>query len=252
MSTPASWAEVVWAAFDVETTGVDVETDRIVTACIGIGAPKLASWHPREWLINPGIPIPDEAAAIHGITTEKARAEGADPVVALTEIRDAIAAAWRRGWVLVGYNIAFDLTILDRELRRHELEPLNHIGPVVDPLVIDKATDTYRKGSRKLVDVAAHYGIRLGQDAHNASSDAFAAMRLAFQLTQYLPICPNNWRGTLDEAHRWQAEAYTEQRLSLAHYFRTKKGDPDTAAQIEADTEWPIRPYIDPQQELIA
>ena len=152
--------------------------------------------------------------------------------------------------MVVGYKVSFDLTILDRDLRRHGLEPLDHIGPV-DPLVIDKATGTYRKGSRKLVDVAAHYGIRLGQNAHNASSDAFAAMRLAFQLTQYLPICPNNWSGTLDEAHRWQAEAYTEQRLSLARYFRTKKCDEETAAQIETDTDWPMRHYINPQQELI-
>ena len=252
MSTPASWAEVVWAALDTETTGADVETDRIVTACIGIGDPKPGTWHPREWLINPGIPIPDEAAAIHGITTEKARAEGVDPKIALAEIRDAIAAAWRRGWVVVGYNVTFDLTILDRDLRRHGLAPLDHIGPVVDPLVIDKATDTYRQGSRKLVDVAAHYGIRLGQDAHSASPDAFAAMRLAFQLTRHLPICPNDWRGTLDEAHRWQADAYREQRISLAKYFRTKKGDEETAAQIESDTHWPIRPWTDPQQELIA
>ena len=86
-----AWSEVVWAALDTETTGVDVETDRIVTACVGIGDPKLGTWHPREWLINPGVPIPDEAAAIHGVTTEKARAEGVDPVVALAEIRDAIA-----------------------------------------------------------------------------------------------------------------------------------------------------------------
>lgn len=246
-----AWNETVWMAFDTETTGVNVETDRIVTACVGMGDPKLGTWHPKQWLINPGIPIPNEAATVHGITTEKAQAEGVDPKVALAEIRDAIEAGWRRGWVLVGFNVPFDLTILDRDLRRNELAPLSHIGPVVDPLVIDKEVEKFRKGSRKLVDVAAHYGISLGQDAHSADANAFAAMRLAHVLSRYLPVLPADWDATIREARQWQAEAYTEQRLSFARYFRTKKGDEETAAQIETDTDWPMRHYINPQQELI-
>ena len=57
------WQKVVWMAFDTETTGVDVERDRIVTACVGVGDPKLGTWHPKKWLINPGIEIPAEATA---------------------------------------------------------------------------------------------------------------------------------------------------------------------------------------------
>ena len=38
------------------------------------------------WLVNPGIDIPAEASAIHGITTERAQAEGMDPAEAAEEI----------------------------------------------------------------------------------------------------------------------------------------------------------------------
>ena len=246
------WQDAVLMAFDTETTGVDVETDRIVTACVAVGDPKLGTWHPKGWLLRQERPILAEATAIHGVTTDMANQLGSDPAQALADIRDAILAGWRRGWVLVAYNATFDLTILDRELRRHDLAPLDHIGPVIDPLVIDKASDPFRKGSRKLIDVAAHHGIRMGDTAHGAAADAFAAMRLAYIVSAALPYSPNDWQASIDMARQWQADAYREQRRSLARYFRTKKADEETAAQIEADTDWPIKPYQQPQQELIA
>ena len=247
-----TWTDAVLMSFDTETTGIDTETDRIVTACVGVGDPKLGSWLPKNWLLTQTEPIPAEATAVHGITTEHANAEGTDPATALAEMRDAILAGWRRGWVLVAYNATYDLTLLDRELRRHGLGTLTHIGPTIDPLVIDKATDPYRKGSRKLIDTAALHGIRMGDSAHGAEADAFAAMRLAHVLSRYLPVLPADWDATIREARQWQADAYREQRLGLARYFRTKKGDPETATQIESDTDWPMRPYVPAQQELIA
>jgi DNA polymerase-3 subunit epsilon len=77
------------AAFDTESTGVNTESDRIVTACIahidgtGSGAPVV-----REWLVDPGIEIPEGAVKVHGITTERARAEGMSPAPAVAEIAD--------------------------------------------------------------------------------------------------------------------------------------------------------------------
>lgn len=239
-------------AFDTETTGVDVEHDRIVTCCVGIGDPKLGTWHPKRWLARQSEPIPAAATAVHGVTTEQANTDGREPAEVLPEIRDAIMAGWSHGWVLVAYNAPFDLTILDRELRRHNLAGLDHIGPVVDPLVLDKAVEKFRKGSRKLIDVAAHWGIQMGQKAHASDADAFAALRLGHVLTRYLPVHPHDWEATIREAHQYQADEYREQRLSLAKYFRTKKNDPATAAEIEASTDWPIKPWVPAQQELIA
>ncbi len=59
-----------WAAFDTETTGVDVEIDRIVSAALVVqDAPGL---RPRvtRWLVNPGVPVPEAATAVHGLTQE--------------------------------------------------------------------------------------------------------------------------------------------------------------------------------------
>ena len=58
--------------------------------------------------------------------------------------------------------------------------------------------------------------------------------------------------AAFDGPRQWQADAYREQRLGLARYFRTTTGDPETATQIESDTDWPMRPYVPAQQELIA
>ena len=243
-----TWTDAVLMSFDTETTGIDTETDRIVTACVGVGDPKLGSWLPKNWLLAQAEPIPAEATAVHGITTEQANAEGIDPVVALAEMRDAILAGWRRGWVLVAYNATYDLTLLDRELRRHGLGTLTHIGPTIDPLVIDKAADPYRKGSRKLIDTAALHGIRMGDSAHGAEADAYAAMRLAHQLARYLPVAPHDHAESVRLMLDWQANAYRQQRTSFAAYKR-KQGDTEAAAEIESRLAWPMEPY-DAQPEL--
>src|SRR5699024_4273484 len=86
----------------------------------------------------------------------------------------------------VVYNAPYDLTLLDRECRRHGLEPINAPGPVIDPLVIDKTVDRYRKGKRTLEVAAAHYQVAL-DDAHDAGADAIAAGRVALALLRAYP-----------------------------------------------------------------
>jgi DNA polymerase III subunit epsilon len=94
MSTP--WHRGVMCAFDTETTGPDPESARIVTACVvhvdGSGEMPPEA---QAWLIDPGTDIPAEASAIHGITTEHARANGQAPHVALDEIATAVSLAAR-------------------------------------------------------------------------------------------------------------------------------------------------------------
>ncbi len=72
-----TWNAGPFLAFDTETTGVDVENDRVVTAClIKIVPGQLAET--RNWLIDPGVEIPEAATAVHGVDTEKARNDGED------------------------------------------------------------------------------------------------------------------------------------------------------------------------------
>lgn len=60
------------AVFDLETTGVDVTSARIVTAFVGVLSVDGTLISSRSWLADPGVEIPAGAAAIHGITTERA------------------------------------------------------------------------------------------------------------------------------------------------------------------------------------
>lgn len=150
-----AWYERTLFAYDCESTGVDVETARIVTASVIRITPDRVVY-PYSWLVDPGVDIPAEATAVHGITTERAREDGMDPRVAVGEIAQAIGGAWFDGHPVVIFNAPYDLTVLDRELRRHGWAPLTP-GPVVDPLVIDKQVDRYRRGKRTLEAACAHY-----------------------------------------------------------------------------------------------
>ena len=239
-----NWRNRPMVGFDLESSGLAIETANIVTACVGIAGPT--GWSPRNWLLQQPEPIPDEATAIHGITTEHANEHGVPPEVALPQIRDDLYKAWGHGMPVVGHHVGgYDFNLLNHCLVRHGFPQLEIRGVVLDTLVLDKRADPYRKGSRRLTAVAAHHGVILSEsDAHGAEADALAACRIAWKIGA-------GWLD-LQHLHDEQVVAYRQQRESLAHYFRTKKGDEETAAQIESDTHWPIRPWTDPQQELIA
>ncbi len=93
--------------FDLETTSADPRTARIVTAAV-----VPAGGQALTWLADPGVPIPAEAAAIHGITTQRARAEGAPARDVAWEVRWALERLWAEGGVVVAYNASYDLTLL--------------------------------------------------------------------------------------------------------------------------------------------
>lgn len=227
------WHDNTLVAFDTETTGTDPDTARIVTAAVVTIDPLTGSVHTDQWLADPGIDIPTEATAVHGITTDMARTEGRPAAEVVAELALALGAAWMRMQPVVVYNARYDLTLLDRELRRHRGEGL-WTGSVVDPLVIDKHYDRYRKGSRKLVDVARHYGVVLSeQEAHGAAADALAAARVAWKQARTYPELAEM---RLAEMHAHQEEWAREQAVSLQAYF-DRKGVREHVA-----TEWPITP----------
>jgi len=220
------------AVFDLETTGVDVTTSRIVTAHIGvIGADgeQLESW---SWLADPGVEIPAGATAVHGITTERARAEGRPAREVVSEIVDALRALLARPLPLVVYNAAYDLSLLEHEARRHGVEPLASPAPVVDPLVIDKAVDRYRRGKRTLEAAAAHYGVVL-TGAHDAAADAIAAGRVAQALARkHLDALPED----LAALHGAQVSWHDQQCDSFEDYMRRERDH-----RFTADRGWPVR-----------
>ncbi|MFG3051805.1 exonuclease domain-containing protein [Kitasatospora sp. NPDC048239] len=233
------------AGFDTETTGPDPQEARIVTTALVVRGGGRAD-QTYNWLISPGVPIPDEATAIHGITTEKAEAEGQDPKVALEEIADRLAAALNYGMPVIAFNLSFDWTVLDRDLRRNGLAPMGERlttewPALVDPHVIDKHVDRYRKGSgrRKLQPTADVYGIEV-TGWHTADADAVAALSIAEAQFQQFP-----WLSALGTAGLYGAQQAwrAEQQAGLQEWFRTKAtpeqgGAPDKVI----DRSWPLLP----------
>jgi DNA polymerase-3 subunit epsilon len=245
-STP--WHEGPWVSFDTETTGVEVATDRIVTATVVVyipGSEPVAT----EWLADPGVEIPAEAAAVHGITTEIAREHGRPAAEVIAELAEMLATVWTATVPLIAYNGAFDLDITDNEMRRHLRRRLVVHGPMIDPRILDKQHDRYRRGSRKLVDVCAHYRVSIG-NAHDATEDALAAARVAWRIAQASKAIGSM---TLPELHAAQVRWFAEQQRSFADYLRKKvaPGIEDEAERQEvldrADTidahadGWPLR-----------
>ncbi len=175
-SAPNRWIDRL-VVFDLETTGIDPAEARIVTAYVGVLDASGAVLEERAWIVDPGVEIPEGSIAIHGITTERARAEGADARGAVREIRDALADHLAQGLAVCAFNAAYDISLLDAECRRHGHEPLA-ARPVIDPMILDRRLDRFRRGKRTLAMAAAVYGVEL-VDAHDASADAIAAGRVA-------------------------------------------------------------------------
>lgn len=235
MTTPPPLTRV--RVFDLETTGIDVETARIVTGFIGDvvdnGKGGVTVENDMDLLVNPGVEIPARATEVHGITTEHAAAHGIDPGVAATLLAASIAEAIGAGIPMVVFNAPYDFTLLDRELRRNGHAPLNMDGAlVIDPFVLDKTFDKYRKGKRTLEAMTKHYGIRL-DDAHTARADAVATGHLALLLARH-PLFQGR---PLDGMTKLQADWYASQAWDFQQYKR--RTEPD----FVAPQEWPMRAF---------
>jgi DNA polymerase-3 subunit epsilon len=231
------WTSGPLLGFDTETTGVDVHTDRIVTAAVVVRTPD--GTEVLTWLIDPGVEIPQEAAEIHGVTTEHARAHGRPPREALEEIAAALARHARAGVPVVAYNAAFDLTLLDAELERHGLPTLpdrlgRPVAPVLDPLVIDRWQDRYRRGKRRLGDLVDLYGIVGEGDLHSADVDVLATLDvLDAQVLRF----PDLRSIALDALHLAQRDAHRRWAENF-NAWREQEGLPGPGAS----TAWPAEP----------
>lgn len=228
------WADEKLVSLDFETTGVDVENDRVVTASIIIVQPGKQPFA-HEWLCDPEIEIPAAATAVHHITTEHARAHGHPAKQVIREVWQTLSAELTPAPLIV-CNAPYDISLLDREMRRHWQRGWDMPRPVnvVDPLVLDKALDRYRKGSRKLTAMCAHYGVPLDEkDAHGSTADALAAARVAWKIAHRYPdLC-----GDLVTLQTRQRAWKQEQAASFAEYLRRQGKDAD---DVTAD--WPYRP----------
>ena len=232
-----AWHRALLIGFDLETTGTDPYEARIVTGAV-IEVRDGQPLGRRDWLADPGVEIPADAVAVHGISTERAAAEGRPADQVADAIADVLVTYWKTGVPVVAYNAAFDLTLLSAELRRHGLPSLRdrlggaEPGPVIDPYTIDRWADRYRRGKRNLEAVCTEYGVALDA-AHNAAADALAAARLAGAIAGRHPKVAAFGPA---ELHRRQIEWYAAWAADFQDFLR---GKGDTEAVV--DGTWPLR-----------
>lgn len=266
------WARQGFVVLDTETTGTDVETAEIASISCGLidtetGGAKIVTSYIA-------VDMPAEASAVNHLTTEilAERASGAPAAVILADYIDTIGKAMAAGRPVVIANAPYDLTVLDRECRRHGVTPLTVAYPVVDPIVLDKRAVKFRRrvsdtqGARQLKTLAQVHGVGWDDElAHSSEYDALQAGRVVWQILRGFPALA---RMSLPELHAAQVDWYAEQADGLSGWFASEarkwrdfaaqalragdESDADAhmakAAEFEVkagsvDLSWPVRPF---------
>lgn len=223
-----SWPSRV-LCFDTETSGIRVFEDRIVQMFIGIADENGDLVERYEWIINPGIEIPEEASAVHGFTTEYLQEYGAEPGGALETVMDVFRLYKDIPWC--AFNLNFDLSILVAEFKRYGFG--DGFGGFAlkkdnlwDGLVIDRAQDKYRKGKRNLENMARVYGVPFDADAaHKADYDVEITAKVTREIIEKFGV------PTTKQQKVW----YADWAEHLEEYLRRT----DPAAKV--DRGWPLR-----------
>ncbi len=176
------------AVFDIESTGIAPRADRIVELAVIKLMPNNTR-QTRTWRINPGMPIPPEATAIHGITDEDVADCPAFDKVA-QEILDTL-----EGCDLGGYNhMRFDIPML--------IEEFDRVGirfETAGRRIVDAQRIFHRREPRDLTAALSFYCGEMHLDAHGAEADVAATIRvLEGQFERYKDL-PRD----IDELHEY-------------------------------------------------
>jgi exonuclease, DNA polymerase III, epsilon subunit family len=163
-----------YVAFDLETTGLDVNSVMIVQ----LGAAKISDGKVVETfqtLVNPVCHIPEDATAVHGITD--------DMVLSAPEFYEVLPDFYKftRGATLVGQNIfGYDMPILNRFAKLYGYEFDN---PIMDTLIMAKSK--IRLPRYNLDMLCKHFDVSLS-NAHKADCDALATAKCFIKLASIL------------------------------------------------------------------
>lgn len=166
--------------FDLETTGTNISHDRIVEISLVKVMPD-GTEIVKTRRVNPEMPIPAEATAIHHITDEDVRNEPT-----FRQIAKSLAHIFT-GCDIAGFNSnRFDIPLLDQEFQRADVD--FDFGKA---RFIDVQTIFHKKEPRNLTAAYSFYCGKNLEDAHSASADTMATYEvLKAQLVRYedLPL----------------------------------------------------------------
>ncbi len=163
------------AVFDLESTGIAVQHDRIVSICVAKILPD-GGMEVKSRLVNPQIPIPPESTEVHGITDDDVADQPS-----FRQIARSLSALFD-GCDLAGFNIIyFDIPLLMSEFNRAQL-PFDMRGR----RVLDAFQVFRRREARTLTAAMRFYCNAELEEAHNCEADVLASIKvLEAQLHHY-------------------------------------------------------------------
>ena len=229
----STWNSLPRAAFDLETTGRNSRSARIVTASVTVVDTNGELIKEHEWLADPGVEIPTEASDVHGVTTEQARRDGRPAAEVTRELAAVLQELFDADVPVIAFNASYDFTVLAAESARYAVPQLSRF-PVLDPYIMNKQVDRYRKGKRTLTALCEEYGVIL-DNAHTSAADALATLRVLDAMAGKFP----KLRMPAGNLHQLQIEWASAQAADFQSYLRKSK----PAAVIEGD--WPVLPPED-------
>lgn len=173
--------------FDLETTGINVAKDRIVEICVLKVNPD-ASRESKTWLVNPEMPIPKEASAVHGISDDDVKDAPKFKEIA-SKIMSMIS-----GCDLGGFNSnRFDVPLLAEELLRAGVDfDLNKFK------LVDAQTIFHKMEPRNLSAAYKFYCKKELENAHSAEADVMATFEVLDAQVGHYPDLPKDVAGLSD------------------------------------------------------
>lgn len=196
--------------FDVETTGTRKDHDQVIELSVQKG---LGDDAPREtWRIKPSVPISPGAQAVHGITMDDLA--DAPP---FSTYAPEFHQLFENADVLVGYNVSFDLDMMQAEFHRAGLSPID----VAAKLVIDPYRLWQQRETRKLQDAHRRFVGTEFEEAHSAEADIAATARVLNAMLKEFGLKDESWESIADicepERRNW---------IGTSQHFQWQDGVP--------------------------
>ena len=211
--------------FDTETTGINVDEDRVVQLGAAYYQRGQRVGPPRAMLVNPGVPIPEGASRVHGITDEHVANQPDWKVVGARFAEHLAGGPQNEGPpLLCGYNaVSYDTPLVNAEFDRHDLDARIDPQRVLDPIVFVRWHHR-NWPKRSLEHVAARKGVRLTR-AHSADADAMATGDVLLKLLEE-GLIPDDFEAALVQQHQFN-QALEEEWAEFKHslYRDRETGD---------------------------
>ncbi len=206
--------------FDVETTGTRHDCDQIIelSAQCGLGPDARL----KTWRMKPSVPISPGAQRVHGISMDDLA--DCEPFSAYAP---KLHLAFEKAKAIIGYNVSFDLGMIQAEFQRVGLPPID----LSDKLIIDPYRLWQRMEPRSLQDAHRRFVGSEFDESHSADADVTATDRVLQAMLKEFGLADHSWEEVADlcepERRKW---------IGPSHHFQWNDGVPIIAFGKHAET----------------